>query len=204
MRTAAEAVAWGRAEITHPTQNWHDECKSFVRQSYDINPSLAASAHAEWELVPAAQKHTGDDAPEGTAVFWAPNHVALSTGGGKVLSTDIERVGKVDEVNTGLIKERWGLELLGWSTWFDGHDIGLTVRATAVKVSLATAQADARAGTFSGPVADALRAMGLPATREGYAKVQEMYGYSGQQADGIPGPVTFARFCAAHGLQDTP
>lgn len=81
-----------------------------------------------------------------------------------------------------------------------GGLLGKPTPATIPTVSLAAAQAEARTGTFTGPVAAALKAKGLPPTRDGYAELQRHEHYSGHDADGIPGVSTFTRLGAETGL----
>lgn len=124
----SEAVRAGRAEVravTAPAPRlWFGLCLKFVRTALGI-PAVYPSAIAAWNG--AEKRHTGNGTPPaGTPVFWAGGtygHIALSVGGGRVLSTDILRRGKVDEVAIGTIQARWGLTYLGWTEDLNGRPV---------------------------------------------------------------------------------
>jgi hypothetical protein len=63
------------------------------------------------------------------------------------------------------------------------------------------AAAVSASGQITGPVAKALVFMNLPATRQGYTKVQEILGFSGSAADGLPGHHSLARLGDAFGFE---
>lgn len=63
--------------------------------------------------------------PRGVAVFWTGGshgfgHVALATGNARCYSSDIVRDGQADHVDIDLIREKWGLELAGWTEDLNG------------------------------------------------------------------------------------
>jgi hypothetical protein len=111
--------AW---ELTGSTEGgWRKLCQKFVRTALGL-PATAESAAVSWEETPEEYKHTGPP-PAGVPVYWSPNHVALSAGYGYVYSNDIRRKGKIDIVPIEMIEQKWGLTLLGWSSWMNGFEL---------------------------------------------------------------------------------
>lgn len=89
-------------------------------------PGGPPTAAAAW--LAARGKHTGDPAPPpGVPVFFAPNHVALSIGGGGIISTDWPRLGTVGQTTITTLSRAWHHPYLGWTSTIDGapiHGIG--------------------------------------------------------------------------------
>lgn len=102
-------------------------CLKAVRTCYgvdafDFTPNDGKAPWAVEAYDHAEHKHPTKnplDVPRGAPVFWrksgAPGHIAISTGNGKCLSTDINRVGYFDEVPISKISSEWGMTLLGWT-----------------------------------------------------------------------------------------
>lgn len=123
-RSAADAIAWGRAQIANPSQDWHNKCLIFVRSCFGVAARYPDAGKA-WDN--AQHRHVTSDAssiPAGVPVFWETSgvydHVATSTGHGRCLSTDINRRGRVDEVTIDEITRRWNCRLLGWTEDVNG------------------------------------------------------------------------------------
>jgi hypothetical protein len=125
MRTVSEAIAWGRAQIDHPTQSWACLCQSFVRQCYGVG-AWAPSAYDAWLKIPDSKKARGghpSDAPRGAALYYKhttgnprPGHVVIATKS-NCLSNDIYRHGKIDVAPRGVFEGAWHMTYLGWSLW---------------------------------------------------------------------------------------
>jgi hypothetical protein len=122
-RDVDEAIAWGRGQISHPTQDWTGMCQSFVRQCDGVG-AWASSAIKAYDSIPDSEKVAGGspfDAPRGSAIYFAGGsygHVALCIGkttNTKCLSNDYVRRGKIDEAPRDF--PRWGLTYVGWSFW---------------------------------------------------------------------------------------
>ena len=116
-------IAWATAQITKPDKDYRALCLQFTRMAFDI-PAKYPDAKSAWAN--AKKKHKTSSAkniPAGVPVFWETrskwDHVALSIGGGKCISTDIKRRGKVDVVNIDTVTKSWG-PLLGWSEDLNG------------------------------------------------------------------------------------
>lgn len=122
-RDIDESIAWGRSQITNPTQGWAGMCQSFVRQSMGVG-AWASSAIVAWRSIPNSEKVAGGtpfDAPRGAAIYFSGGeygHVALCIGkttNTKCLSNDYVRRGQIDEAPRDF--PRWGLTYEGWSLW---------------------------------------------------------------------------------------
>lgn len=128
-KSSTDAVRAGRAEIGSANAPWYGLCLVFVRTALGI-PALYPSAIAAWNG--ATKRHTGNGTPPaGAPVFWSSRtfgHIALSVGGGRILSSDILRRGHVDEVPIGTIAARWGLTYLGWTEDLNGWPVDVAGR----------------------------------------------------------------------------
>lgn len=125
MRSIDEAIAWGRGQITHPTQSWKGKCQSFVRSADGVG-AWAATAYDAWLKIPDAHKTAGGDihsAPRGAALYFKhaagdprPGHVVLATRTA-CLSNDIYRSGQIDVAPRDIFIGHWHMTYLGWSLW---------------------------------------------------------------------------------------
>ena len=120
--TAADQA---RYQSEHGPRFGTGECLMRVRQCYQLAARYPSAAEA-WQH--AEHKHRTSNAagiPAGVPVFWTGGrhgygHVAISTGRGYCWSTDIRRDGYFDHVPITLIRQRWGLELVGWAEDLNG------------------------------------------------------------------------------------
>lgn len=96
-------------------------CDNFVAKMYGYSSSGYATAASHWAGIPVTEKHPGDtNPPAGALVFWSggssgAGHVAISTGGGNIISTDYPRSGMVSATTLSSISNGWGEHYLGWS-----------------------------------------------------------------------------------------
>jgi hypothetical protein len=101
-------------------------CDNFVANMYGFSSSGYATALANWNATPANLKHPGDmQAPAGALMYWGggDGHVALSTGDGNIVSTDIGGNGTVTTAPASAITSKWGKSYLGWSyPYFQGKE----------------------------------------------------------------------------------
>lgn len=225
MRTVEQVMAAARRQVDDPSRDWTNLCLAFVRTVWGIEPTGIPHANAAWER---SEKRHGDMRPaKGSPVYWRVGrygHVALSAGGGAVFTTDFKRTGKVDVVPIGDITRGWNADYRGWTEDYCGNqDLPVKVPAHQ-KVSLSQLVEAARkdpgrpqGGTTDGAVKDvkiveiALFAEGLLRprryTRDGsfgsltvdaYSAWQRRLGYSGPDADGIPGVVSLQRLGKRH------
>lgn len=111
--SSEQAVAVGLAESQHPTRDFSGQCEGFAGAFvFGWSSSGWYSADAAIRSYPAAYKHKVTDyskIPPGAVVYWYGGfgHATLSAGGGKVLTTDFVRPGKVDLVPASQIAAKW-------------------------------------------------------------------------------------------------
>lgn len=97
-------------------------CDKWVASYYGYSSSGYATAIAHWNAIPVTDKHPNDvNAPAGALVFWSggssgAGHVALSLGGGKIVSTDYPRSGITSATTIDAISNGWGEHYQGWAT----------------------------------------------------------------------------------------
>lgn len=103
------------------TRNIVGMCDRWVAQYYGYSSSGYSTAIAHWGAIPPTEKHPGDtNAPPGSLVFWSggssgAGHVAISLGGGKIISTDYPRSGITSTTTIDAISNGWGEHYMGWS-----------------------------------------------------------------------------------------
>lgn len=119
-RSSAEAIAWARAQVDHPSKNWFNLCLNFVAQAYGWRNAGVHYAIDHFTVGPAHQRFEKDrNPPPGALLFWdtgrRPGHVALSLGGGQIASNDILRAGRIDIVDAAAPERLWGATYLGWT-----------------------------------------------------------------------------------------
>lgn len=100
--SADEAVSWARGQVGRTDMELACDC--FVAQAYGYGGSGHETANDHWMAIPWANSHPPDPAPPaGALVFYdtyAPyGHVAISVGGGRVISTNVD--GAVRETDIG-------------------------------------------------------------------------------------------------------
>ena len=124
MKIPAIGEARRRSRSPKPTSE-PGMCLREVRECYDVGPK-AADAIGAW--LDAKSKHIETDPrkiPRGAPVFWSGGtgghgHIAIKAGRDLCWSTDIKRPGYFDKVPVDLIRQRWGLKLLGWTNDVNG------------------------------------------------------------------------------------
>lgn len=124
MRTGEDAIAWGRNQITNPSQDWTRMCLKFVRSCYGI-PAKYADAGKAWDN--AKMRHRNADpfaAPRGAPVFFetpgTADHIVLGLGKGLCLTNDWSAPGKISVARIADIATHWRAPLLGWSEDLNG------------------------------------------------------------------------------------
>jgi hypothetical protein len=195
------ALALAKSRETYPSQM----CLKFVRTRYGV-PGLAPDAAEGFAMTDS--RHTSTP-PRGVPVWWtggSHGHVAISAGGGYVLSTDWPRAGAVGRVAIKTITDRWNKTYRGWSE--DINEVTVFVKPTVdLSALLAAAKADpnrSQGGTTPGSVDDvrvveaALFVEGLldekfafdgsfgSKTLSAYAAWQRKVGLAGKTQHGLP------------------
>lgn len=210
-RTAAQAIAYAKQQQQTGADQWFQWCLKFVRTATGI-PAVHNDAGTAW--LHARKRHKTGTPPRGAAVFWDIgqwDHVALSDGGGYVYSNDILRRGRIDRVSIATITQRWGATYLGWTQDLNGHDLDIEWPPQRPQVSLsalkyAAIHGKARVGAEQQvrQVKASLRVLGCgnDATdlfRDMWRRWQRKLGYSGADADGVPGEDSVRKFAAHAG-----
>lgn len=113
-RNACEAIARARRRSTYPP----DSCLNFVAQMYGWRNTGWMSPRDMWRNVRPRLRHPNDRTPPAGAVaIWRTSnplgHIALVTRNG-VISTDVPRRGRVNDVPLRWITRKWDANYLGW------------------------------------------------------------------------------------------
>lgn len=177
------------------------QCLATVRQYYGVPagfPTAAASYAA------ADHKHlvsTGVDVPRGAPVWWTggshgAGHVAISVGGGICLSTDWKEQGKIDYARIDEITSRWGLSFKGYTeevnavvVWRPQPALS-TINLNNLKPGkrnddVLRLKRRLREKGYKGFIVSS-RKFGK-GIQNAYAQYQRRLGYTGHDANGIPG-----------------
>jgi hypothetical protein len=137
-RTVGQAVSWALKEVQNSSENWFERCETFVEAAYGRRYRYD-HPHEHWAVaVREGRAHTGKDAPPGAMVIWGGGtygHVALSLGGGKIISTDILRRGKPDVTTIDHLTRAWGKPYRGWVDPAKGHPLNKNAAPIAASVS---------------------------------------------------------------------
>jgi hypothetical protein len=201
-------------------------CLKFVRTSYNVPPQYATAAIA-WSKT--KYRHSSIP-PKGVPVWWTGGsrgfgHVAISAGGGYVISTDSGGRGRVGRTSIRHITRAWGQTYRGWTEDInrvrvyrpDGSgsgDSGSGRRRMSSVLDASAMERLFRRGQKHSAVLVIQRALaaevgldfstgpGTPGrrTRAAYAKWQRKLGFRGDDADGIPGYTSLKRLGDRHGF----
>ncbi|KAK3813029.1 MAG: hypothetical protein J3Q66DRAFT_412384 [Benniella sp.] len=123
-RTCAGAVKWAVDHIsTARNPEYIGMCDKIMARAYGRGYSGFTSAWVHWQSTPAKYKHVGDrNAPAGALVFFQGGkygHIAISTGGANLISTDIGGAGTLTRSTIGTIEKKWGQKYVGWTApWY--------------------------------------------------------------------------------------
>jgi hypothetical protein len=220
-RTPNQAIAAARATTTFDV----GMCLAFVRTAYGVGPHFA-SATAAWQGAESRHRvDTGMLVPRGAPVFWTGGsqgfgHVAIGTGNGNCWSSDAGGSGRTAKVRIDELTDRWGLTLQGWTEDLNGvqvYDAGGGGKdkkkaggAERPRVQIKQLRPDPRDDVRA--VQKALRkelpgrAEDIPvdgcfgkSTQDAYAAWQRRCGFTGDDADGIPGRISLQRLGFAVG-----
>ena len=113
------ALARARRTETFPAMN----CLVFVRTRYGVGPG-ALTAALGFDMTKV--RHSDSTPPPGVPVWWHGGefgHVAISCGGGRVISTDWPRSGSVGRVGIARLTRDWTKVYKGWSEDINGVTI---------------------------------------------------------------------------------
>lgn len=204
MRTAAQAVAAARYQVSHPnaTVRRGGLCLAFVRGCWAMPLTGTPDANAAWTKAKHKQKY--GTPPAGAPVYWQigqHGHIAISAGNNRCYSTDIHTFGRVSLVPLVEIQSKWGAHYRGWSTDYCGHALPLAPAAKPAtaqpfpgaawfkkrpKSSIIT-RMDKRLQSLGFYVGSEPGPQWTDIDRQSYARWQKHLGYKGSAADGWPG-----------------
>jgi len=199
--TPAEAIEEARLGVIRGTFWGVGQCLKTVRGYYDVGSKYGTAASSWFAADHKHFSNDGRDAPRGAPVWWTggtsgAGHVAISVGGGLCISTDWKRSGRADYAAINDITSFWGLDYKGWTR--EVNDVVVwrprqprdTVRLHNLRPGernadvLKVKKALHRKGYRGFLVNSNKYGMGI---KRAYAKYQRRLGYSGVNANGIPG-----------------
>lgn len=231
MRTGAEAAGWARSQADRSIYWGPGVCLKFARNAYPVdayNPTAARAWYAaHFKHGTTSTPPTGVPV-WWTGGSHGAGHVAPSDGYGYCLSTDILRSGRVNRVPISLIAHAWGLTYRGWTEDINGVRVwhGAVAAAPASKPGVDLSSiVEAFSRDYTRPqgsglhevdtyrVERALVSEGLLPTaygsdgyagtlsRTAYGSWQRRLGYSGSDANGIPGMTSLTKLGLKHGFR---
>lgn len=213
-RSPKSALSWAKAQDKFQS----GMCLRFVRTCFKVDGKYATAAIA-WSKTRYRHKSVP---PKGVPVWWTGGsrgfgHVAISDGGGYVISTDTGGKGRVGRTSIKHITNAWGQTYRGWTEDINGVRVltsSVSKAATPV-LDASVIAAKFKNGAKNDPavllVQRALAAeVGLdyssgpgtpgPRTKAAYKKWQQRLGFTGADADGIPGYLSLSRLGAKRGF----
>jgi hypothetical protein len=192
-------------------------CLRWVREQFGVS-AYYRYAYQVWQNCPSKLRHVTSDAPpRGTIALYRapgtsgyPGHIAISIGGGYIVSTDLPYSGRIGVVHYRAPERKWGLSYVGYTRWVNQRSVWAPF-IDASNVAAVARKSRSRSGLQSvwGPPGVArveyrLYRRGLLAKRRvnrwwnkystaAYAAWQRKCGYSSSDADGVPGLKTLRR-----------
>ncbi len=118
-RTCAQAVAWAEAHLTNSyNPEYAGWCDKVIAWAYGYQYSGFNSAIIHWNSTPERFRHYDRTPPPGALVFFRNGvfgHIAISTGGGNIISTDMPVAGAFGRTTIDVIHYRNGNPYIGWT-----------------------------------------------------------------------------------------
>ena len=213
--TNPPVVALARAKSTETFPEM--QCLVFVRTRFGVGPKALTAAKG---LAIVEVLHRNSTPPPGVPVWWTGGefgHVAISAGGGRVISTDWPRSGSVGRVGIARLTDKWHKSYQGWSEDINGVTIIKTPRIPFAKlVAAATPGHQAAAGdavqAAVAVVKAALYCEGLldqefafaekfgNRSLSAYAGWQRRIGLEGKTPNGLPGLESLTKMGRKYGF----
>lgn len=214
-RRQADSNAWWRVGL----------CLKFTRTCFNVAAMQNATPAGGYALLAwqrAKYKHGvgSKRPPAGVPVFFDGvgryGHVAVSAGGGYVYTTDYPLLNRVRKVPITAIELAWGCYMIGWTEDINGVRVWRPplLDLSDLKKCATTEPGHANLSQHPAQVkalARALRREGLLsaanvtghysfAKKRAYAMWQRRLGYTGSDANGVPGETSLRRLCAKYGM----
>jgi len=121
-RSCADAVAWAESKLsTVPSEEYSRKADRFVANAHGKARSGFETPLAHLEATPEEHKHTDRNPPAGALVYFktgTSSYVALSTGNGALIGTDIGGVGTITRTSIAGVETKWRGVYLGWTAPF--------------------------------------------------------------------------------------
>jgi len=208
-KTPAQAISFARNNKTFEP----GFCLRYVRTAYGVDPFFASAADA-WRGATAKHRvKSGMQVPRGAPVYWTGGsqgfgHIAIATGNGGCWSTDAGGSGVVAKVNIDELTQRFNIDFQGWAEdvnkvrVFDTGPLVKPADMPIVKLAKVVPQPEEDVRAVQRALKRRLkdRAKDVPLdgffgkeTRDAYALWQRRCGFSGKDANGIPGSVSLER-----------
>lgn len=185
------------------------QCLKTIRQAYNVQ-SKYPTASSSW--VAADHKHfasRGTDVPRGAPVWWTggssgAGHIAISCGGGVCISTDWKEPGRLAYARIDDITVLWNLNFKGWTREVNDVVVWMPPQpATRPVVHLHSLKPGKRSDDVL-KVKKRLKEKGYrgfltksnkygKGVQKAYATYQRRLGYSGADANGIPGTTSLKK-----------
>lgn len=224
--TPEQSLVWLTRQRKNPDKNYKNLCAHLVSRAAGYDGAGHASASNWGRSLPGKLRHGGTP-PRGTVVFWVTNgwgHIAFSVGGGYVLCND--HVGNVRKIPmsyySGMARPFWVYSTPAIYRHAFGRNPNSKAPAIAPKpapaptpvakplpaVSLTDLRYAVRHRKPYKMVPLVRQALGEkarwvkpgPGFKRSYAKWQRKLGYTGRNADGVPGSVSLKKLGAKSGL----
>jgi len=203
-------------------------CLKFTRTCFNVAAMQNASPAGGYALLAwqrAKYKHGvgAKRPPAGVPVFFDQlgryGHVAVSAGNGNCYTTDYPEPNRIALVPIVAIERGWGCRYLGWSEDINGVRVWSPPR---LDLSDLRDSARVEPGTSKNYHPAQVKALKLALRKEGllgpvvdwghysrgtkaaYGKWQRRLGYSGAQANGVPGEKSLTALCRKHGYDFKP
>jgi hypothetical protein len=208
-RSGIEAVAYGENLSIAGTGGFNDLCDHFVGLCYGWSHTGQNTAWNHYLAIPASLRITAAIPPLGALGFFkgGQGHVCIADGNGQWISTDQPWPKNRGKVGTNITTHQieasgWGVKYVGATAPYFPHGVGPIHVADQVwtGVTPIVHVSYVQPGMHNLEVAlvqEALRDIGLyyraisgvfdSATRSAYSAWQHRCGYTGSDADGIPG-----------------
>lgn len=123
-KTGTNAINWAGSRIGD--EGWYGLCQKFVRMALGAGPGFG-SAIAAWNGAKYRHGIANKTAvPAGVPVYWGGGkygHVALSTGQGRIISTDYPKAGFIGTGTISSLTSAWHKPLLGWTEDINGKRV---------------------------------------------------------------------------------
>lgn len=206
-RTGAQAIALARSMSKTGVWVGVGYCLKTIRGLYGVNAKYPDASTSWKNAKHKVRVSSGNDVPRGVPVYWTGGssgygHIAISTGGGNCWSTDWARPGRIDKARINDITSGWNLKLEGYA-WEINDVIVWKPPKSAGTIKLKNIKRGARNSDILKVKAQlykkGYRGFARKSNKFGagmqraYKKYQKKLGYTGADADGIPGKTSLKK-----------